>query len=67
MSRHDPGRALIMSVADAGLLTHAEAEALDTWASKLADEVVAGTITEAELQARIRARVAADIARRGSA
>lgn len=63
----DPGRALIMSVVEDGLLTPAEGEKLNQWANELATEITAGRITEEQLHARIRGRVASDIARRGKA
>jgi hypothetical protein len=63
----DPGRAMLAQVVEVGLLTKADADALDMWAGALADEVCEGKLTEAEMHRRILARLEADLARRGSA
>lgn len=63
----DPGRDLIMWARDQGLFTAAEAESLDAWAGELAHKMARGELTEAAFQRELRARLEADIARRGRA
>lgn len=63
----DPGRDLIMRMADAGLLTPAEAESLDAWAGELATKRTLGLIDDAGVVSALRERLLADIARRGVA
>lgn len=48
-----------------GLMTEADAQAVDAWAEELAQAFTAGEITEAEKDRRIIARLNADLARRG--
>lgn len=63
----DPGRDLIMRAAEEGLLTRADAESVDAWASELATQFTLGLIDEAEVARQLRARLLADVARRGRA
>lgn len=63
----DPGRAMLARAVELGLLTEAEAFALDSWAGDLATDMCNGTLTKAEVDARILARADADRARRGQA
>lgn len=63
----DPGRDMIMAVAEAGYMTKAQAEELDEWAGKLATEQLEGRITEEERDRRIAERLLRDLARRGQA
>ena len=63
----DPGRDLIMRCAELGLVTQADAESLDAWASELAHKMTRGELTEADFQRELLARLEADIARRGIA
>lgn len=63
----DACHVLLRAAVRVGLLTEADARALDRWAGGLADEMAAGTLTEDEMRRRIATRLEADIARRGSA
>ncbi len=58
---------MLERAAELGYLTPAEVESLDAWGGNMATEICNGEITWDEAQARIVARLAADLARRGQA
>jgi hypothetical protein len=63
----DPGRTLVLKAARHGLITPSHAESLDAWATELGKLRAEGKLTDAELDAAVDARLAADLAGRGRA
>lgn len=57
-----PGLRMAVTI---GLITQADADAIDEWAEELAKQFTAGEITEAEKDRRIIERLQRDLARRG--
>lgn len=63
----DPGHELLQQAVRAGLMTEALAAELDEWAGQLSTRMLAGELTEADVDAAVAARLERDLMRRGVA